>query len=258
MEKEKNSMIEIYNYDFLLSRAVDLLQDYEANPQNQIRTLLECSNLQFLGALEFVGRSLFGGLNLSDDPLLLAFALSVYVSIVNKYGKTASVEGFAFFAVIDPETVRGWQADAKTLKKGQTMTETVERLLYIYDILYFKELSQKTINIQYTKGKSNLYYNFSISEAEAVKGELSTIVNGLVYNRLHDFRESAIKYKMIDSKQQIGALAVANNEFGWSADRIGQEERARALTLQDLPKLTDYVNPQKTIESDETQKTPIL
>lgn len=256
MEKAKDSIQDIYNYDYLLCRAVDLMQDYESNPQNEINTLSECSNVQFMGGLEFVGRSLFGGFDLVSDALLLALSLSVYITLVNKYGKTASIEGFSFFAMIDPETVQSWQADAKTLKKGLTMSSVINELLYIYNILYFKELSQITINNHSLMGKDNLLqYNYNSDVARDRIGELSTSVFGLVYNRLHAFRETALKYKMIDSKQQIGAIAVANNEYGWSADRIGKEERARALTLADLPKLSNYVNSDKLPEIPQTTET---
>lgn len=256
MEKAKDSIQDIYNYDYLLCRAVDLMQEYESNPQNEINTLLECSNVQFLGGLEFVGRSLFGGLDLSSDALLLALCSSVYVSLVNKYGKTASIEGFGFFAMIDPETVQSWQADAKTLKKGLTMSNAINELLYIYNTLYFKELSQIPINNHSIMGDHNiLKYNYTSDTARQRQAELLTTVNGLIYNRLTAYRETALKYKMIDGKQQIGAIAVANNEYGWSADRIGKEERARALTLADLPKLSNYVNSEKLPEIPETTET---
>ena len=256
MEKEQNSILELYSYDFLLSRAVEIMQDYESNPQNQISTLAECSNVQFLGGLEYVGRCLFGGLDVINDSLLLALSLSVYITIVNKYGKTASLEGFSFFATIDPETVKGWQADAKTLKKGATLTDITQELLYIYYILYNKELTQLPINNHSLLGKNSIInYNYTSEEARQRQAELLTTVNGLIFNRLHDFRETALKYKMIDSKQQIGAIAVANSEYGWSADRIGQEERARALTLSDLPKLSNYVNDTRAPEITETHET---
>lgn len=256
MEKAKDTIKELYNYDVLLCRAVDLMQDYESNPQNQINSLSECSNVQFLGGLEFVGRSLFGGFDLVSDALLLALSLSVYITLVNKYGKTASIEGYGFFAMIDPETVKGWQADAKTLKKGLTMSSVINELLYIYNTLYFKELSQIPMNNNSIMGNhSIIQYNYDSEMAIQRRAELSTSVFGLVYNRLHAFRETALKYKMIDSKQQIGAIAVANNEYGWSADRIGKEERARALTLADLPKLSNYVNSEKLPEIPETTET---
>ena len=256
MEKGKDSIQDIYNYDYLLCRAVDLMQDYESNPQNQINSLSECSNVQFLGGLEFVGRSLFGGFDLVSDALLLALSLSVYITLVNKYGKTASIEGYGFFTMIDPETVKGWQADAKTLKKGQTLTDVVNELLYIYNTLYFKEFSHKSINNHSLMGNHNIIqYNYTSDTARHRQAELLTVVNGLIFNRLTAYRETALKYKMIDSKQQIGAIAVANSEYGWSADRIGQEERARALTLADLPKLSNYVNSEKLPEIPETTET---
>ena len=256
MEKEKDSLKEFYNYDVLLCRAVDLLQDYESNPENQINSLSECSNLQFLGGLEYVGRSLFGGFNLEQDPLLLALSFSVYVTIINRYGKTASLQGFGFFSQIDPETVKDWQADAKTLKKGQTLTDAVNELLYIYNILYFKEPDNKSIkNNNNIILDNSIIYSYSLDIAIQRKREILTVVSGLIYKKLIEYRETALKYKMIDSKQQVGAIAVANQEFGWSADRIGQEERARALTLSDLPKLSNYVNSEKLPEIPETTET---
>ena len=256
MEKAKDSIQDIYNYDYLLCRAVDLMQDYESNPQNQINSLSECSNVQFLGGLEFVGRSLFGGFDLVSDALLLALSLSVYITLVNKYGKTASIEGYGFFTMIDPETVKGWQADAKTLKKGQTLTELVNELLYIYNILYFKEPDNKTIkNNNNIILNDSVIYSYSLDIAIQRKREILTAISGLIYKKLIEYRETALKYKMIDSKQQVGAIAVANQEFGWSADRIGKEERARALTLADLPKLSNYVNSEKLPEIPETTET---
>ena len=65
-------------------------------------------------------------------------------------------------------------------------------------------------------------------------------------------REAGLKARLLSDKQQLGAVAVANREFGWSADRIASEERARALTLSDLPKLSDYVNPAQLPEKPET------
>lgn len=240
MKKEHDSIQEIYNFEFLLSKELELLQDYESDPHNQIESLLECSNIQFISALEITGRILFSGFSLLTDPLLLALASMVYSSIVNRYSKTASLESFAEFVQIDPETVRSWQADSLTLKKGQGLTDLINETIYIYNILYF---SNKPLNYYNSIGKNNIIYpSYNILDAERVKKELSTKIFGVVYNRIVHNREVAIKYKMIDSKQQVGAIAVANSEYGWSADRIGQEERARALTLADLPKLTNYVN----------------
>ena len=102
---------------------------------------------------------------------------------------------------------------------------------------------------------SIIHYNYTTDTARQRKGEILTAVHGLIYNRLTAHRETALKYKMIDSKQQIGAIAVANSEYGWSADRIGQEERARALTLSDLPKLSNYVNSSDVPEIEETHET---
>ena len=83
-------------------------------------------------------------------------------------------------------------------------------------------------------------------------GELITAVNGSIFVRLQNVRENSIKSAFLQAKQQLGAIALVNREFGWSADTVTQVERARALSLSDLPKLQSYVNPQKQIESLET------
>ena len=82
--------------------------------------------------------------------------------------------------------------------------------------------------------------------------DVITAINGIIYNKLQDMREAGLKARLLSDKQQLGAVAVANREFGWSADRIANEERARALTLSDLPKLSNYVNNNSLPELSET------
>ena len=78
-----------------------------------------------------------------------------------------------------------------------------------------------------------------------------TAIRGLIYNRLQYFREANIKNRLLSGKQQIGVMAVANREFSWSADRLASEDRARRLTLSDLPKLPSYVNKETTADPAE-------
>ena len=269
MEKATDSKNELYKKPFLLNQIVKYLQDYEENEKNGLPTdpkgngnpkgLTGATNNQFYRALEVVNGLMFGGLSLENDPLLLALLSDVFISVCNQYNKTPSLEGFGYISGISADILRSWSADAKTDDKKTTLNDCINKLYIYYNKLFnIKDLDQPIYFNNINLINNNNIYDFNNNNIDLVQGfgMLATATSGKIYNKLLLARENAIKNHMIDSKQQLGAVAVVNREFAWSADRIGQEERARALTLADLPKLSSYVNSSKTIETTEPQEMP--
>ncbi len=261
MEKEKTVIIpDIYNLEFIKNRAETIIKEFAQDPENGIKDFLavNINNQVFNAVLSDIRLSLFFGVDPVSDPLLLIIIFDAFIYLNTKYNKIVSVESFSFFSGVSLDLVNSWSQDANTITKNDILDNHINELYFIYNKYIFNKYSDKQTNNNNTIYYINLNNIILPSEVLEKIGKEATAVKGHIFNKIAFFRESAIKNKFFGAKQLLGAVAVVNREFGWSAERIGKEERARALTLSDLPKLTDYVNPQKTIESDETPKTPIL
>ena len=256
MKEGKAQLPYIYDFDFLLNRAEEITSDFcndqangvkDAQPQNM-------TNQVYNAVLADIGRSLFRNIDISNDGLLLCIMFDLYNYIACKHDKIISLEGFAFICGIAPEIVQSWAQDAKSLQKSDLL-DNRKKALYI---LYTNYINSNQSDKQYINDTELYYINPYNILSETDKGQYmneSTAVKGHIYNKIAFFRESGIKNKMLSAKQQLGVVAVVNREFGWSADRIGQEERARALTLSDLPKLSNYVNESKPPEITQNPET---
>lgn len=245
--KIKDHNAELYNIDFLYNKSVELMLDYSADPTNNVKNLHMISNIQFLDALRFVNRGLFSGLDVDADPLLKALCINVYIDISNKFDKIISLEGFGYYTGIQTETIKQYAADAGHVNKTNNNIMVYINILYK---IYFNRNILDTNNNIYIN--NNIYNSINYDSYNTVPPDVITAINGIIYNKLQDMREAGLKARLLSDKQQLGAVAVANREFGWSADRIANEERARALTLSDLPKLTNYVNTAALPELSET------
>ena len=243
MDKTENSMQELYNMDILRTRVVEGIRAYMANPENETGAFIaDVPQGQFNYILCDAGRSVFGGVRVRDDILLTGLLCLVYVELCAKYNKIPSIVGFAMFSGIPSDYIKLWQADAKRIDgKQYILQDIIECLQIIYCNIEY--------NIPYLI--SNYHFN-NTGLPFASFGELQTAINGLVYARLQDIRENAIKDNFLQAKQQLGAIALVNREYGWSADTVAQTERARALSLADLPKMSGYVNHENRLETSET------
>lgn len=242
MDKINNTLHEIYNADFLRRRVLELIQDYTSDANNETgERVSDMPQNQFDYMISFCGRSLFGGMDTNNDLLLLCIACVVFCDVSTKFNKIVSLDGFARFVGLPVEYVKTWKTDADAIsKKGFYIENFIIELSNLYstcDCNYYNIIN---------------YYQLDSISGVCSSGELLTAVKGVIFSRVHGFRENEIKNGFLSSKQQLGAVALVNREYGWSADTVSQVERARALSLSDLPKLQSYVNPQKQIESLET------
>lgn len=256
MEEAKTQLPNLYDFDYLVNKAEEITSDFcndqingvkDAQPQNM-------TNQVYNAVLADIGRTLFRNIDISNDGLLLCIMFDVYNYIACKHDKIISLEGFAFICGIAPEIVQSWAQDANSLQKSDLL-DNRKKALYI---LYTNYINSKQSDKQYINDSQLYYINpYTILGDDDKRKYLSesTAVKGHIYNKIAFFRESGIKNKMLSAKQQLGVVAVVNREFGWSAERIGKEERARALTLADLPKLSNYVNSDKLPEIPEITET---
>lgn len=241
MEKENNTIKELYNVDYLKNKVLENARFYMSNPENETGDKMsELSQNTFDYVLKDAGRATFGGFDVQNDLLLLCIICIVYIDISAKYNKIVSFEGFAMFSGVPCEYVKTWVNDYKTMQGKQIyINSIISDLQNIYDKYNYN------INIIYT---DNNIFNIC---GVASFAELSTACRGSIYARLHSFREHEIKNGFLSSKQQLGAVALVNKEYSWNADNVAQIERARALSLADLPKMSDYVNRQNRLETSE-------
>ena len=248
--KIKDHNAELYNADFLYNKSVNIILDYAADPTNNIKDIYNISNIRFLDALRAVNRGLFAGLDVDADPLLKAILINVYIDISNKFDKIISLEGFSYISGIQTETIKQYAADAGHVKKTMNIMQYICILYKIY--INNKIINQSDIYNIYINNNNIALNDYNNYIGRDMPQDVITAVNGIIYNKLQDMREAGLKARLLSDKQQLGAVAVANREFGWSADRIANEERARALTLSDLPKLSNYVNNNSLPELSET------
>ena len=69
-------------------------------------------------------------------------------------------------------------------------------------------------------------------------------------------RENALKDRLISSKMPLGQISVGNRDFDWSSENLAKEVKVKALALQDLPILTDYVNKAQALEDGAKDENP--
>lgn len=237
-----NERSELTNSDYLRNKVEELTaQEIDANGAS----IDKISNAVFLSVCDHVGRSLFGGLDISSDAVILGNMALIYTAICNRYDKIPSLEGFAYICRISPDLVKSWAQDAKSITpKTPYLEQLISALtpeinaIYIYNIPIVNDYREEPYN---TSNIDNL-----------CRGEMLTAVCGRIYERLQFCREEALKNKLLNGNQQIGAIAVANQEYKWDADKVQREERARALTLADLPKIDTYVNSQMITQTTES------
>ena len=245
MEKEQDTTNELYNADILRARLLESVRAYMSDPQNETgEKINELPQTQYDYIMQDAGREVFGGMDAEQDPLFLLVLCTVYTDLSAKYNKVVSLDGFAGFAGLAVEFVRAWSTDAKAINgKGLYINSFIKILLRLYDDYNY--------HISFDNNNIILSDNIFISLGVRSGADIVTACRGLVFARLQGFREYEIKNGFLSSKQQLGAVALVNKEFSWSADTIAQTERARALTLADLPKMSGYVNRQNRLETSE-------
>lgn len=241
MDKQTNTIKELYNIDILKNRVLDNIRDYMSKPENETgEKITEMQQTQFDYMLKNAGRATFGGMDTSNDILFLCLLCIVYIDINAKYNKIVSFEGFAMFSGVPCDYIKTWINDVKTMQGKQIYIDNIINGLYQ---LY----SNYDFNVNYIIN-NNLIFNICGFDSF---GDIITACRACIYSRLQGFRENEIKNGFLSSKQQLGAVALVNREFAWNADNVAQIERARALTLADLPKMSNYVNRQNRLETSE-------
>ena len=84
-----------------------------------------------------------------------------------------------------------------------------------------------------------LLVNINRDTIERWKDNEPSSISFGIYKKLIGHRENSLKDKAFDSSNVVGTIAIANNEFGWSAATVRKETQAKqeALTLDALPQL---------------------
>lgn len=255
MKKEvyNNDLPCIYQFDFIKNKSEQIIKEFASDPDNGIKEGL-CVNINnqiFNSVLFDINNDLFAGIETEKDPLLLIIIFECFIYITSKYNKIVSLEAFSFFSGVPLDDLFLWSQDAKLLQKSDILDNHKKELYILYKNIYTRYNNKNNIkDINNDLYYINIYNIMSNAEKDKCLQEL-TAIKGHIYNKIAFFRESGIKNKMLGSSQQLGVVAIVNREFGWSAERIGKEERARALTLSDLPKLSNYVNNEKEAQKDQ-------
>jgi hypothetical protein len=69
-------------------------------------------------------------------------------------------------------------------------------------------------------------------------GNNSGSLQGDIYKRLRDGRQSYLSDKLEDSSNIVGTIAVVNHEYGWNSDTSGNtSQRINVISVSDLPRL---------------------
>lgn len=244
----------IYNFNYIKSKSENKIIEFASDPVNGIKEGLPVNiNNQIINSVLFdINNDLFAGIETEKDPLLLIIIFECFIYITSKYNKIVSLEAFSFFSGVPLDDLFLWSQDSNILPKNDILDNHKKELYILYKNIYSRYITKNNIkdinNDLYYIDINNIMNN---ADKDECLQEL-TAIKGHIYKKIAFFRESGIKNKMLGSSQQLGVVAIVNREFGWSAERIGKEERARALTLQDLPKLTNYVNNEKEGQKEQT------
>lgn len=233
MERTENTKEDFYNREYIEQRTKEAIKAYLADEDNETNgRASDLTEIQFKGMLSSVGREVFGrcgamlegGAKYSGsyyDLRVAVVAVGVYLDLCGKYDKIASLEGFANYSTITSGVLRQWVQETKN--------ERIQGREALYN--YMEYISHNTIT-----------YNNNITPDDwKRRGEVLTMAKLFICSNLRSMREAGLEDKLINSKQAVGVLSVANHAFGWNAEQVAQEERARALAIADLPKfmLTD-------------------
>lgn len=218
MEKYKDCEL---NVIALFDENIDILIE-EAYSKLESDSITKLSNTQWKYILSYIGYRLF-----PDNRLLLLkdttfpnnkvynyriiYNLTVrYITLCYRYNKLPSLLGLSLILNIPYTTISNWNNDT---------------------------LSYNDIN-NGIEVDSNIY-NSSVFDSVQGSSSLKVSIKPIdIYNMILRAREGVLKDIAIDSKQVVGTLAVANNEFGWNVPGMtGKTENVRSLTAAELPKL---------------------
>ena len=216
MEKYKDCELDIIA---LFDENIDILID-EAFSNLECDSITKLSNTQWKYILSYIGFRLFP----DNKPLLdsnvvypnskkynfnIIYALTVrYIVLCYRYNKIPSVIGLSLILNISDTSIYNWC----------------------------------NTNLKYNSIDGSIYSDTldSIDDNNVLLNRIKSVsVKPIdIFNMLMHSREDALKDVAIDSKQVVGTLAVANNEFGWNVPGMtGQQSQVRSLTAAELPKL---------------------
>lgn len=245
-QKVKDDINELYNMDYLRNKTREILQDYVSDPLNEVNEgLTQLTNIQFNSVLLFLRRQLLGdGLLMYDNQrkdynILLAFNFyNLYIELCSQYDKVVSVLGYGYLTSIEDSTIESWRK--LNIDNDINLIDIKKALLDIYN--------NPSISI------SN-YYSF-INIGGMSQKEILNAIKKWISKSLPKNRENALKDRLISSKMPLGQISVGNRDFDWSSENLAKEVKVKALALQDLPILTDYVNKAQALEDGAKDENP--
>ena len=220
MEKYKDCELDIIA---LFDENIDILID-EAFSNLECDSITKLSNTQWKYILSYIGFRLFPDNRLLLDsntvfPTTKAYDFNViynltvrYVILCYRYNKLPSVMGLSLILNIPITSIKNWNNDS----------------------LLYNSIDDE--NVYSDDSSSTVVYNSDVS-GSGVGRRVSPRPSD-IFKLLMGSREDVLKDIAVDSKQVVGTLAVANNEFGWNVPGMaGQQTSVRSLTAAELPKL---------------------
>lgn len=220
MEKYKDCELDVIA---LFDENIDMLIQ-EAFEKLECESITKLSNTQWNYIMSYIGFRMFPDNRLIRDnynPGRMYFHNAYdynaiynitlrYILLCYRYNKIPSFMGLSLILNIPLSTIQNWNnssLDYNTIDNDTTV---------------YSGTSNNTVNnsVQGNNGKS-----VSLRPID-------------IYKLIVQAREGTLKNIAIDSKQVVGTLAVANNEFGWNVPGMtGKTDSVRSLTAAELPKL---------------------
>ena len=219
MEKYKNCELDIVQ---LFDENIDLLIQ-EAFSNLESESITKLSNTQWKYVLSYIGFRLFPdnrllfdntpispNTNIYDYNIIYNLTLR-YIILCYRYNKIPSVLGLSLILNIPISSIKNWNNS---------------NLLY-------NATSNSGIDSSTISDSSIL----NSDELDSVRKNVSPKPLD-IFKLLASSREDVLKDIAIDSKQVVGALAVANSEFGWNVQGNGtQVNSIQSLSASELPLL---------------------
>lgn len=219
MEKYKDCELDIIA---LFDENIDMLIQ-EAFEKLECESITKLSNTQWNYIMSYIGFRMFPDNRLIKDNAIPSRLYSYnaydfniiynitlrYILLCYRYNKIPSFMGLSLILNIPYTSIQNWNdntLDYNTLSNGDN----------VYSSTY--------------NGIDNSVQDNGIKNV--------TIRPIDIYKLIVQAREGTLKNIAIDSKQVVGTLAVANNEFGWNVPGMtGKTDSVRSLTAAELPKL---------------------
>lgn len=213
METVENNIQELIDnysdYAYTLNVLTDDIEEYIADPRNEVEKGLkgESQNV-FNAVLQTIYYSRIKAVLDSTaeqprkeyNPYIINNLCNVYISLCSRYNKEINIYGYMYLTNVSYTTIKRWYTD-------------------------YYDNSTQCIN--------------TISELDIYNTDRHTVtaVRASIYKRLLDAREDSLSNMLTSGKNPVGTIAILNHAYHWATDNAIHEEKQRAITLSQLPKL---------------------